>query len=61
MIDGTPGEIALFLIRVFGEEARDIARDRARASDQPGEWGMVMAEIDRLLGDAAEKRPRVVH
>lgn len=61
MLDGTPREIALFLVRIFGEEARDIVRDRACKSEQPAEWGRVMAEVDRLLSDHDETGSRAVH
>lgn len=61
MVDGTPSDIALFLVRIFGEEARDIARERAQESDQPGEWGRVMAEIDRLLSDHDEMGSQAIH
>jgi hypothetical protein len=54
-------EMALFLVRVFGEEAPDVAAERAGKSDQAEEWRRVGVEIERLLSaapiDELDRRP----
>jgi hypothetical protein len=47
-------EAAQFLIRIFGEEAREIAATRAELSDQAAEWRRVGKEIDALLEPGAD-------
>jgi hypothetical protein len=56
-------EAALFLVRIFGEEAREIAASRAELSDQSQEWRRVGKEVNDLLEPpaaevAAPKRRR---
>ena len=46
-------EAALFLVRIFGEEAREIAASRAELSDQAKEWRRVGKEVDDLLAPRA--------
>jgi hypothetical protein len=46
-------EAALFLVRIFGEEAREIAASRAELSDQGQEWRRVGQEVDDLLAPRA--------
>jgi hypothetical protein len=45
-------EMALFMVRVFDEEASEVAAQRARKSDQADDWRRVGAEIDRLIAEA---------
>jgi hypothetical protein len=49
-------EAALFLVRIFGEEARDIAAHRAEASEQGGDWRRVGAKVDELLQSPPPRR-----
>jgi hypothetical protein len=54
-------EMATFLVRIFGDEAPDVASERAEKSDQAQDWRRVEAEIERLLAEAStdevERRP----
>ncbi len=53
-------EMALFLVRIFGDEAAEVAAERAGKSDQKGDWARVGVEIEQLLADdeaAADNRP----
>lgn len=50
--DREADEMALFLIRIFGEEAAEVATERAAKSDQAEEWRRVGLAIDRRLADA---------
>jgi hypothetical protein len=57
-------EVAQFLVRIFGSEAREIAADRAKRSDQPEEWRRVLTAVEALLdADAASfgRRRAVPH
>jgi hypothetical protein len=59
MIEGLgAAEIALFLVRIFGAEAREIAEQRLHLSEQAAEWRLVALEIERLLSDHGEVPPR---
>src|SRR5690242_5605567 len=52
-------DVALFLVRIFGAEAREIAADRAKRSDQAEEWRRVLTAVESLLdGDAASSGRR---
>jgi hypothetical protein len=42
-------EIAQFLLRIFGEEARDIAVSRMDKSEQSEDWRAVLSEIEARL------------
>ena len=48
-------EMALFLMRVFGDEAAAVAADRAVKSDQAADWERVGVEIAKLM--AADDLP----
>ena len=48
-------QMALFLMRVFGEEAAAVAADRAVKSDQAADWERVGLEIAKLM--AADDLP----
>ena len=53
-------ELALFLVRIFGDQAGDVAAERAGKSEQKNDWARVGAEVERLLADdeaAADDRP----
>jgi hypothetical protein len=43
---------ALFLVRVFGRGAAEVAAERARRSDQAEDWQRVAIAVDRLLEEA---------
>jgi hypothetical protein len=47
--DGEIHRTALFLVRVFGAAAPEVAAERSRRSDQAEEWGRVAAAVHRLL------------
>jgi hypothetical protein len=52
-------EIALFLVRIFGAEAAEVAAHRAEHSEQKGDWKRVGQSIETLLERApARRRPR---
>jgi hypothetical protein len=52
-------EIALFLVRIFGDDAREVAAHRAEHSDQAEDWKQVGQSIEALLeGAPARRRPR---
>ena len=44
-------EMALFLVRIFGDEAADVAAERSAKSDQKQEWARVGSEVEKLLQD----------
>ena len=53
-------ELALFLVRIFGDQAGEVAAERAGKSEQKDDWARVGVEVERLLGDeaaAADDRP----
>jgi hypothetical protein len=43
------GEAASFLVRIFGEEAREIAALRAEVSPQKDDWRRVGDAVDEVL------------
>ena len=43
------GEAAQFLVRIFGEEARELAALRAQESSQDKEWRQVAAAVEETL------------
>ena len=56
---GDVTEVAQFLVRIFGAEAREIAANRATRSEQPEEWRRVLTAVETLLdGDAASSGRR---
>ncbi|HEY0526156.1 MAG TPA: hypothetical protein VGD08_22375 [Stellaceae bacterium] len=56
---GDVAEVAQFLVRIFGAEAREIAANRATRSEQPEEWRRVLTAVESLLdGDAASSGRR---
>ena len=53
-------DMALFLVRIFGDQAGDVATERAGKSEQQADWARVGVEVERLLADeaaAADDRP----
>ena len=53
-------EMALFLVRIFGDQAGEVAAERAGKSEQQADWARVGTEVERLLADeaaAADDRP----
>jgi hypothetical protein len=53
------GEAAQFLVRIFGEEARELAALRAQESSQDKEWRQVGAAVEEALrATPAPKRVR---
>jgi hypothetical protein len=53
-------ELALFLVRIFGDQAGNVAAERAGKSEQKDDWARVGTEVERLLADeeaAADDRP----
>jgi hypothetical protein len=53
------GEAAEFLVRIFGDEARELAALRAQESGQDKEWRQVAAAVEKtLLATPAPKRVR---
>jgi hypothetical protein len=42
-------EMALFMVRIFGEEAAHVAAERAVKSEQGADWERVGIEIAKLL------------
>jgi hypothetical protein len=53
-------EMALFLVRIFGDDASTVAAERAAKSDQRADWQRVGGEVEKLLLDAvtrADDRP----
>src|SRR5438105_2737539 len=51
--DREAGEMARFLVRIFGDEAASVAAERAVKSDQAADWERVGLAIAKLL--AAEE------
>jgi hypothetical protein len=49
-------EAATFLVRIFGEEAREIAALRAEISPQKDDWRRVGAAVDDVLGSVPRRR-----
>jgi hypothetical protein len=46
-------DMALFLVRVFGEEASSVVAERSVKSEQKADWQRVGAEVEKLLaGDS---------
>jgi hypothetical protein len=50
--DSEAREMALFLVRVFGEEASEVAAERAIDSEQKQDWKRVAGEVEKLLDDS---------
>jgi len=51
-------EAATFLVRIFGEEARELAAHRAEVSPQKADWAKVGQAVDQAL-EAAPRRKRL--
>jgi hypothetical protein len=53
-------DMALFLVRVFGDEASSVVAERTERSTQKVDWERVGGEIEKLLLDdeaRADRRP----
>jgi hypothetical protein len=48
-------EMALFLVRIFGNDAAAVAAERSAKSDQKADWQRVGEEIEKLLLDEAAR------
>jgi hypothetical protein len=44
-------EMAMFLVRIFGEEASDVVAERSQKSEQKEDWQRVGGEVEKLLDD----------
>ena len=49
-------EAATFLVRIFGEEAREIATLRAEVSKQKADWDKVGRAVDQVLESAPPRK-----
>jgi hypothetical protein len=49
-------EAATFLVRIFGEEAREIAALRSEVSDQKGDWRRVGRAVDDMLQSVPRRK-----
>jgi hypothetical protein len=52
-------EAATFLVRIFGEEAREIAALRAEVSAQKADWRRVGSAVDEVLGGVPPRKRAV--
>lgn len=50
--------MALFLVRVFGDEASAVVAERAAKSPQKLDWQRVGSEVEKLLRDAEARADR---
>jgi hypothetical protein len=53
-------EMALFLVRVFGDEAAEVVAERSEKSEQRQDWQRVGGEVEKLLdepGSRTDPRP----
>lgn len=53
-------DMALFLVRIFGDEAAEVAADRAINSEQAADWRRVGHAVDDLLGEQETAVPRSI-
>jgi hypothetical protein len=51
-------DMALFLVRIFGDEAASVAAERATKSTQRMDWQRVGRAIDKLLCDERTRADR---
>jgi hypothetical protein len=51
--DREASEMALFLVRIFGDDAGTVAAERAAKSEQKADWRRVRKEVEKLLLDEA--------
>jgi len=43
--------MALFLVRVFGDDAAAVVAERSENSEQKADWRRVGGEVEKLLSD----------
>ena len=52
-------DMALFLVRIFGDEAAEVAAERSEKSEQKDDWKRVGDQVEKLLvDDSAKSDPR---
>jgi hypothetical protein len=44
-------DMALFLVRVFGDDAAAVVAERSENSEQKADWRRVGGEVEKLLSD----------
>jgi len=44
-------DMALFLVRLFGDEASSVVAERSEKSEQKADWRRVGGEVEKLLVD----------